>query len=98
MGVKEDLQALLTETQNKLNILNSISDDVYNIGTIVRFSAASNTQQWHIKKVSEGSWKNLSSAATKQLAEWILHFNETNIGYFEAYVMNPEATPFYASA
>lgn len=94
---KAEIQAQITALQVQLGILNSAPSDTFPIGTVVVFSASSGSK-WYRVKTAEETWKNLLGAAEKTLAEWILESMESNIGYFEVYVLKVQETPIFASS
>ncbi len=102
MGRREDIQDHINELQAQLDILNSAPEDTYSFGTVAVFAAATG-DKWYYVKIAEESWSKLkrSSASTeiaRALSEWILHAVNSNIGYFEVYILTVEETPIYASA
>jgi hypothetical protein len=95
---KAEIQAKITVLQTQLGILNNSPSDTYPIGTMVVFSAAAG-QRWYRLKIAEELWRNMTNVnEERSLAEWILAASESNIGYFEVYVLTVAATPIFASS
>lgn len=96
--LKEELESQLALIQARLAILNGSPEDVYPFGTVVVFAASSNTLKWHYVKDNEESWRDMQNGGpTKPLSEWILKARESDVGYFEVYVLTVAETPIYAS-
>jgi hypothetical protein len=97
VGIKGELQAQLAETNRQLALINRVGNDNFSIGTIAVFDAP-NTNKWYYAKVAEELWENLKGGEQKSLADWIFKAEESAIGYFEVYEMNPKPQPFYTGA
>lgn len=96
MTLKSDIQAQIAALQAQLAILNGAPNDTYNLGTIARFAANSNTTHFHYKKTAVETWTDMSSGVQQDLASWILNATQSNIGYFEVYILSPAASPIYS--
>lgn len=97
MGLKETIQTEILELQDRLAILNGVSEDTFFFGTIMVFQSATGAK-WHYVKTAEETWRKMSSGEQKPLADWILETRESGIGDFEVYQMSVAAIPFYATA
>ncbi len=73
----------------------SVPEDMFNFGTIIRIAANNNVTKWHLIKDGEESWRYLDGNGSKTLAEWILEAIDVGLGYFEVYVLSPGNTPIY---
>jgi hypothetical protein len=97
------LQEQLNKIQSKLDILNRVPEDTYPFGTIIRFAANGNAVKWHIMKIDEESWIkigpgfNSSTTVAQSTGDWILEAVDSNIGYFEVYVLTVGNAPIYTS-
>lgn len=96
MSALTELQAELAATQARINRLLAFPEDTFFVGTIVQFSPIPPNAKWFILKTGEEQWKRLPGTETKELVEWALEAEDSNIGYFEAYSMVAALTPFFA--
>lgn len=96
MSKRTEIQAQITNLQAQLAVLNSVPEDTFHFGDVAIF--ASNTAKWHYIKVDEEAWRPINGGAERPLSEWILNNKDANIGYFEVYIMKPQASPIWASA
>lgn len=97
MTLRQNLEAQVIEAQRQLAILDNIDEDIFNFGTVAVFSAPSHPR-WYYVKVAEESWKSFTNGTQKALADWIFEAEESNVGYFEVYMMTAAPDPFYASS
>jgi hypothetical protein len=97
MGIREDLLAQITDLQGKVAILDSAPEDIYTLNTVVLFDAA-NGSKWYYRKTDEESWVNVKGGIVRNLAYWIYLATQSNVGYFEVYVLTPEEVPIFASS
>jgi len=100
MTRKADITAQIASLQSELNTLNRVPDDTFNLGTVLVFSANSNSVHWYIRKTGIEAWTsmNLTPTVTKDLSSHIADALESSIGYFEVYELRVQPTPFFASA
>ncbi len=100
MTRKTDITAQIASLQSELNTLNRVPDDTFNLGTVLVFSANSNTTHWYIRKTGVEAWTsmNISPPVTKDLSSFVADALESNVGYFEVYELRVQPTPFFASA
>lgn len=94
----QELQEQIAELQAEVNILNSAPSDTYPFGTVVRFVANSNTTKWHYIKTSEETWLSMEASSSRSLSEWILDAVNSDIGYFEVYLLTVAGSSFYSHA
>lgn len=94
--LRQEIINQIAALQNKLAVLNSVPEDLFNFGTVVVF--ASPGHKWWRVKTEEETWKDFSTNEEKSLSEWVLEAKQSNIGYFEVYELKVQPAPFYASA
>lgn len=97
---RQELQQAIDQLNAQLTILNSVPTDSFPVGTVVVFSSNNNTRHWHYRKLVNELWTPMAYNSKKELPleEWILQAKQTDIGYFEVYVLTVAETPFYASS
>lgn len=105
MSEKAQVQTQIAALQAKLVILNRIPEDTFPFGTILRF--AGSNFKWHYMKVEEESWTPLNGGSSTSgsyslgphpIDYWVVSALDSNIGYFEIYVLSPAASPIFASS
>jgi hypothetical protein len=94
---RAEIIAEIAELQAQLVILDSVSADAFPFGTIVVFDYGGGNKNYRVK-TGEETWKHMSTATERSLAEWILDSKDNSSTYFEVYVMTAATIPFYASA
>ena len=98
MTLRNDLLAEKAEIDRKLAILNRSPSDIFPIGTIAVFTSNSG-HRWHYRKTAEETWVEMQgNFSENDLASWILISEESNVGYFEVYIMTAAATPVYTTS
>jgi hypothetical protein len=97
---KQDLQNQIAALQAELVVVNRVPDDTFNLGTVVRFVANSNTVKWHYIKTGIELWKPLeSSDSDGPLVSAVIRAIELlGTAYFEVYVLTPANTPWFTSS
>lgn len=97
---RQELQQAIDQLNAQLTILNSVPTDSFPVGTVVVFSSDNNTRHWYYRKLNNELWTTMlfKSKEEKPLEEWILQTTQSDIGYFEVYVLTVAETPFYASS
>ncbi len=96
MSQKSEIEAQIAELQAQLAILNGIPEDTFYFNTVVVF--ASSSGKWYYVKIGEELWRNLITGVEKDLASWVFDATQSNIGYFEAYALIAQPSPWYASS
>lgn len=100
MNLRESLLADRDEIDKQIAIIDRVGEDIFPLGTLALFSGQRIEDKWYYIKTGEEAWRSLNptrNAPTKELREWILETEESSVGYFEIYILNPAATPFYTS-
>jgi hypothetical protein len=95
---RAEIIAEIARLEAQLVILNLVPTDSYPFGTVVVFAADNNRTKWHYLKTGEEAWKKFGFTTEMTLAEWILSAKESEVGYFEVYVLTVAANPIYTSA
>ena len=97
--MRDIITAKITALQVQLAILNRVPPDTFTFGTTVVFaSGPGGKYKWYYVKTGEETWMNFKDGTEKDLARWILAAMESDIGYFEVYVLVVQSTPIFASA
>jgi hypothetical protein len=102
MSRKTEIQSEIASLQAKLNILNRVGDDTFNLGTVLVFAAKNNTVHWYIRKTNIDTWISMTTAnptpiLSKDLFSFISDALESDIGYFEVYELRVQPNPFFTS-
>lgn len=99
MTIRDEVVAGIAKLQARLAVIDRINEDTFTFGTVVVFSAATGSK-WYYIKTGEELWLDMQNdiRGEQQLIEWILGAIDSEIGYFEVYVLDTRATPFFASA
>lgn len=93
------LKKQIADLQAELGILTTFPEDTYPLGTVAVFaSGVGGHNKTYYKKIEEETWANIATNEEKDLASWILFTRQSDIGYFEVYILTPAASPIYASA
>jgi hypothetical protein len=98
MSLRDEIVSQIADLEQTLSVVNRFPADTYNLGTVVVFAADHNNLQWHYIKVAEETWKKFGTSAEATLAKWILSAIQSDIGYFEIYVLAVAPNPIYTSA
>lgn len=98
-NIKQRLLDQKAEIDQKLSVINRVPEDTFNFGTVLVFSARTG-HKWYYVKINEETWQDKQSndGAVAPLVDWIFDAINSNIGYFEVYVMTPAEIPIFASS
>ncbi len=98
MQTRAEILNKIAELQLLLGRYDATPEDVFHFGTIIRIAANNNMTKWHIIKTAEDTWRYLGgNGVERTLAEWILQATDSDLGYFEVYVLEPGSIPIYVN-